>query len=77
MPKLRRTTEEVVNDSFIMYVTGQMKIKKVFQKDVGKVIGITGQQVSKKLNNQAKWSLREVALICEYFGEPFVIGGGK
>ncbi len=77
MPKLRRTPDEIVNDNFIEYVAGHMRSHNVYQKDLAPVLGISRQQIGKKLNKQAKWTLKEMALICDYFGDPFTIGGEK
>jgi transcriptional regulator with XRE-family HTH domain len=77
MPRLRRTPDEKCNDDFNAYVLLFQKKNKMRQEDIGNLLNLSHGAISQRLNGKTRWTLLEMALLVEEFGEPFTIGANK
>ena len=74
MPRLRRTPDEKAQDDFNGYVLLNMRNRKLRQTDIGDLLNISGVAVGKRLSKETRWTLPEMAILVDEFGEPFTVG---
>ena len=77
MARLRPTTEQREAQAFRMWVRGRLAERRETQSVLALVLGISQQAVSSKICGSAEFTLRDMALICEHFGQQYQIGGIK
>lgn len=77
MPKLRSTTEEKEMRRFNRFINGWMKEKKLSQEDLAGCLELPRQSVGYRLNGKSRWTLQEMAKICELIGVTYTIGGER
>lgn len=77
MPKLRASTEEREMRRFNRFVTGWMREKKLRQEDLADCLELPRQSVGYRLSGETRWTLPEMAKVCELIGEQYTIGGGR
>lgn len=73
MARMRATTEQKIARAFSRWVAGWLLDRKETQEVIACILGITQPAVSQKMNGLSEWSLSDMALICEHFGESFTV----
>lgn len=74
MSKLRKTPEEKDAASFRYWVHGTMKDRGESCEDLGLILGISGAEVSRKLNGTHHFTLEQAIAVIHHFGEPYTLG---
>lgn len=77
MPKLRPTPEQIEVRRFNGYVLANMKVLGISQEDIAKCIGLSQGSISNRICEKTDWTLTEMIMVCELFGQQYVLGVNK